>query len=482
MEHNLYKKTLQSSFSWGVIITIITFLKQIILAPFFLTFFGKEFFALWIIYNSISYVISALNLGVINYSHNILSLAYFKNQKLTESSRNSIIVSNLFIFLIQLFLSLIISKPYFNELITSLETNSLSIFILIFSRIFNQQIVTFYLRLLDTVGLVRERLKIEAARELAEILIVFVFSVMFKNFDAIFYGILIYNLLQVLLIFVHKKQINPIINNFTIKNFDLSILLKSTSMFFSNLFEKFFDQGILLVLSKLISPLSVTNFTTTRVISNSLLRVSTIFTEPLIPGMQKSFVSNNPTNLSKFFKFYWLLTSIPILIGFSISLPFIGFLYSYWVQQKLTFSPDLYFLLFLCSFILNFSMIIIQYLKRTNKTKILNTAYISKSLCFIIFLLIITGDYTLTNIAKTLLFCELVSAVILVYFIFLEIRQEFKGVRNLLFCTIFIVSIIYFFGYYLNNILLTTTIILISTIILIIYEKNFLLSFKSDKT
>ncbi len=442
------------SFKWGFVLVFVNIVKQIILVPFFLSGVGKEQYSLWLIFASIIFLIRAINLGQLNYSSNIININYHLKSDLKEEIAASL-GSNFILIFVQILVGVIISMPYFLKIITGfsmdkiLEFNSSFVFILLLlTRISHQFFSLFYLRLLEPLGKISKKIKYDAIGEFVDIIATMLLIFLTKNLLFIALGVLIFNLIYFFISYNFLKfQLKSFFVDIKIDFYkSIEVIVNSTSLLLSFIIEKLYENGLNIFITSFYSPLKVPLFSTTRTISNLSMRCSLVISEPLMPNLQKNFSNKDFEGIFDNFIYYWKITFLPILIIFSLLLPFVEDLYVYWTLGEITFNYKLFVWIFLSVFFLNYSSVISQFFRRTNYAKQLIFFNLVKTIVTLTVLYFYGITDNITGAGIAVFAGEFLSSSIIITMIYKIYGKEFflRIFKYFLICIVFSINSILF--------------------------------------
>ncbi|WP_010179180.1 MATE family efflux transporter [Aquimarina agarilytica] len=429
------------SFKWGFVLVFVNIIKQIVLVPFFLSGVGKEQYSLWLIFASVIFLIRAINLGQLNYSSNVININYHSKSDLRDEIGASL-GSNFILIGLQLLVGCVISMPFFLTKITGfnldkiLELNSSLVFmLLLFTRIAHQFFSLFYLRLLEPLGKISKKIKYDAIGEFIDILATMILIFLTKNLLFVSLGILVFNFIYFLISYnILKNQLKLFFVGVKINfNKSIEVIVNSTSLLISFIIEKLYENGLNIFITSFYSPLKVPLFSTTRTVSNLSIRCSLVISEPLMPNLQKNFSNKDFEGIFENFIYYWKITFFPILVVFSLLLPFIEDLYVFWTLGEINFNYELFVWVFLSVFFLNYSSVISQFFRRTNYAKQLIFFNLVKTVVTLAVLYFygitdnITGAGIAVFIGEFLSSCIIISLIYRIYgrIFFLKIFKYF---------------------------------------------------------
>lgn len=430
IKNSLAKIRHLDSLKWGLLVILVNLINQILIVPFFLTYFDKEVYSLWLVIVAFILLIRTINLGQLNYSSNLINIEYFKGEKVDDFI-NSAFGANIILMSLQFVVGFIIAIPLVFSTLSGFEidflvdNNFTQIFILLLiSRLLNQIFSLFYLRLLEPLNLISERIKYDGIRELLEVCLIIIAIVLFQDLLPIAIAILCYNLIFTIFTYLKVNKIIKRISSDIKIEFkqSLAIIKNSTTLFLSFCSDKLYENGLNIFITALYNPILLPLFSSTRTMTNLSLKFATVISEPLMPDLQKNFSQNDDANLINGLKYYYKLTFLPIYILLLVLLPIIEYLFNLWTKNKLDFSLDLFIWMYISVYFLNYSSVLIQFFRRTNFAKQLIVYSLTKTSAVIAFLYLLAHLDNIAMAGLAMFVGEFVSCLVLLFQIY-----KFKG-------------------------------------------------------
>ncbi|WP_282069433.1 hypothetical protein [Olleya namhaensis] len=418
------------SLKWGLLVILVNLINQILIVPFFLTYFDKEVYSLWLVMVAFILLIRTINLGQLNYSSNLINIEYFKGEKVDEFI-NSAFGANIVLVTLQLLVGFILSVPQVFSAISGFEIGflvnndfTLIFILLLISRLLNQIFSLFYLRLLEPLNLISKRIKYDGIRELLEVCIIITAIVVFQDLLPIALAILGYNLVFTGFTYIKVRENISRINGDIKIEFkqSIAIIKNSTTLFLSFCSDKLYENGLNIFITALYNPILLPLFSSTRTMTNLSLKFATVISEPLMPDLQKNYSQKDDVNLINGLKYYWKLTFLPIYVLLLLLLPIVEFLFNLWTKNKLDFSLDLFLWMYISVYFLNYSSVLTQFFRRTNFAKQLIGYSVTKTITVIGFLYLLAYLKDLAMAGLAMFVGEFISCLILLFQIY-----RFKG-------------------------------------------------------
>jgi len=373
-----------NSVKWGSYAIAISLIRQLCLVPVFIISVGEYGYSFWIILSTIVTLLTALNLGHLHYSSNLINITYHLNGVVDDEIRK-IQGANYIYIALQIIIGVLFSFTPILSSITSFPIHFISqnhggigFLLLLTGRICFQYSGLFILRLLEPVGRIKTTLKFQAIGEMIDFATIagtiFFTGSIFLTCVAAFISNLLYTLAMSILV---SRNV-PF--KIAMKSADISgslpFIKSSFSLNSSFLIERAYDTGLNLIIIRVFNASVLPIFTTSRVLTNIFYRICWVMVIPLFPDIQKRFALKDLEYVLDKIKLFWSFVSVFIIISVTLALPFLPYIYSIWTHNKLGFNIYVVCFLFMAVSFQNFGMIINEFFKKTNFSKqilILNT-------------------------------------------------------------------------------------------------------------
>lgn len=373
-----------NSVKWGSYAIAISLFRQLCLVPVFIIAIGDVGYSFWILLSTLVTLLTALNLGHLHYSSNLININYHINGN-ADDEVERIQGANYIYIIVQLAIGLLFCTTPVLSFITSFSQSyiqehhaGLSFFLLLTGRIFYQYSGSFILRLLEPLGRIDTALKYQAIGELIDFVTIlaavfFTRSIFFTCVAACISNIVFS---AAIVVFVSKNVPFKIaVRKLNLKK-SYRFIKSSFSLNSSFLIERAYDTGLNLIVVRVFGTSILPVFTTSRILTNIFYRVCWVLVIPLFPDIQKKFALKEYGYIVDRIKIFWSILSILIVFGVTVSLPFLPYIYSLWTHNKLGFNLYIVSFLFMAVSFQNFGMIINEFFKKTNFSKqilVLNT-------------------------------------------------------------------------------------------------------------
>lgn len=353
------------------------------MVPVFLGAIGFNNYAFWLVLNAIVLMIRSLSLGQLHYISNLINLNYHTRKNIDKELLSGQ-GANILCISVQIIIGLAVSFPQILSVFSSFSVSYLvaahaqsSFIFLLLSRIIFQYTNLYLLRLFEPLGKINLTIKYQFFSDLLDFIVMFIAvyftgSIFYTCFIVFFFSLLF----LIYIYFFVKKNVTFNIPLFKGINYFESFLIVKGAIFltFSFIIEKIYEVGLNLVVVRTYATQILPQFTTNRVMSNFLYRISDVMVKPLFPGIQKEFTLNNERYILENMITFWRLSNAVLIAGITLGMPFFFGLYSFWTDNTLKFNIDLICYLFMAIAFQNYSMIFIEFFKKTNLSKQILTA------------------------------------------------------------------------------------------------------------
>jgi O-antigen/teichoic acid export membrane protein len=193
-----------------------------------------------------------------------------------------------------------------------------------------------------------------------------------------------------------------------VRNFSHSLILTANGFI-----EQFNTSGIVLLVSKSLGTVFIPVFTTIRTVTNMVLQITNLVTNPLAPEIIRYHITGDKRKIGLILNTNWFIAGLLVNLPFLLVSPFISLLYSKWVKNSLIFNPQLYFLLTLSVTFVNFGRSYITYLSGINSLKAMTIITITRFALTFGLSLILMPIYELNGIGFAILAAEFISSFFL---------------------------------------------------------------------
>ena len=422
MAKTLENRTLSSTLAGGLLF-LFSVIQNIFLVPLILKYWGAEKYGLWISLFAFASILKTLDAGHQNYVGNEFNKAFFIDIKLAKK----VLGSGFFIAILLGFLEIFVCYIFAWNIICpqkiGLETDfsinhnlRYSFFCFIFIWGISGSVGGLLVRVILPLGIYAKTAIFSLIYKFAEIAII-VYAVLW-NLDLSFL-LLLYSLITLVYNIFLFNYVRIVLPNYFpwwqsvdwklgFRNFSKSLILTANGFI-----EQFNSTGIVLLVSKSLGVLFIPVFTTIRTVTNMVLQVSNLVTNPLSPEIIRYHILNDDRKIGLVLNTNWFVSGLLVNLPFLIISPFIGFLYSLWVKNSLVFDSSLYYLLTLSVAFVNFGRSYFTYLSGINSLgamMIITVARFSLTFGLSIFLLPI---YEFNGIGVAILIAESISSFVL---------------------------------------------------------------------
>lgn len=345
-----------------------------LLVPAFLSVAGNDGYALWLVLFNCANLIAAFSTGFLHYCSNLVNISYHTSANIKVLVQN-IIKTAAWVAIFQLFVGVVVSVPgllsfflSFNERYLDANNASACILLLLVARLLYQYISLFLLRLFEPLGGIRKTLKYQFVVDFVDFATTGIAILLSGSILVTCLSVCVVNILMFVAAVVYvKRQVpfySPALQG---KTFVGGSILKNSGMLSVGfLIEKFYDNGINLVVQAYFGAMGTTLFSTCRSMANVFYRLTYSVMLPLFPSIQKQFALKDFTAIGATARRYWSISSVVIMAGIICGLPLIPVFYKYWTKGEVLFDINLIVFLFIAVLFQNFIFVISEFLKKTN--------------------------------------------------------------------------------------------------------------------
>ena len=466
-----------NSVKWGSYSVAISFIRQILIVPVFIASAGKDDYAFWLVLFAVALMIRAINLGQLHYTSNMVNLNYHIKHDISHEL-NSGQGANILYIAAQILLSVAVSYPpvlaYFTnsspEYIVKVYAQY-SFLLLVVSRILLQYVSFYLLRLFEPIGKIQVSIKYQVIGETLDFLVI-VAAIYFTH--SIFYTCLALFVFSVLfsgyIYYYVKKNVPfaiPFIKNIRYKD-SLIVIRQSATLTFSFIVEKIYEVGLNLVIVRGFAASVLPQFDTNRKMSNAFYRVSNVLVTPILPSIQKEFTLKNEHYILDKMSVFWKFSNALLLLCVTLGMPFFLNIYTKWTNDEIDFNLNLICYLFMAIAFQNYSMIFIEFFKKTNLSGQMLINNIIKVSVTVLFILLFGHYHYVSGLGIALLLGE-VTALIYTLLVIVAVFNSKPAIKifavNLLpvlMLSLSLVMYIYLLNYWL--LLLSNSLILLYTL------------------
>jgi len=319
--------------------------SQIVLVPFFITYWGIDLYADWIALTAISSFFSMSDIGLNTVTANQYSICYNNGN---EKKCNSLLANNIILILSIWVLCIIIGtivfkivdiKNVMNLRIVSSQTGYAVLFLLI-SKIFISMLSSVYTAIYRAKSMAYKTFFISNTSRLLDALILLVGILLNLNIALIAFLYCIPSILQFFYYAVDSRlRYNSKIhlNAFDFKLFK-KILVPSVSFMSFPLGYAIIMQGFTLIVNKFFGAESVVLYNTTRTICNFLKVIPNAIKNATWPEFTIAFAKSNTLRMMNLYKKTIILSLLFVILAAIILLTFGDVIYQIWTKNAVEFN------------------------------------------------------------------------------------------------------------------------------------------------
>jgi O-antigen/teichoic acid export membrane protein len=423
IEQNTEKKIIKGLF-WGFLIFVMSFIRQILLVPFFLNSWGHYKYSLWLAICSTYFLFITFNTGHSQFIRNLVNHEFHLRKNNVSIILSSAVYISLLIFIVQLIFGIILLNDkivanILNLNILDVDNYSLplSLFFLIVSYSIFQSTIRVMGSLYSSSGNIHIQFRFEVIYSILEICTLIICLI--SGFDIFHLSIALFSLITVFIaVYLYILKIKfpefyPWWKNGSLKigfqNFKKSIVFT-----FNYLFEQLNLNGINIVISFTINSILLPAFITIRTIANTLSLGTNIILNTILPDIQKFHAKNEGEKLVSTFSLNWFITGAFVNLGLVIVLPFVQTIYLFWTKHKIPFNLDLFLLMGWSISIINYGVGFTYYIKGINKLKSILIITILKSVALFGFSILFLKTLGLIAVGIATVISEIITSIFII--------------------------------------------------------------------
>ena len=324
---------------------------------------------------------TSFNLGYFQYVGNLLNLYYHKNIEKAQEVFSSGLKFSGFILLLVFVVGLVLSVPRISSYVLSVDLDvvimdrlNIALLFSLVAHVIFQIVMRLGVKLFEPIGQIYLIPKIEVFFEVIEISLL----VSYLLYDGNVLGlIVVYVSWKVffclgLLLFLSKKfpHFFMLKKRGSLKE-GFFLFRRSFSFLVSNVSDKLSIDGLPLLISHIFGAALVPVYVTIRTIGNVITSSTNFIVNSSLPEFQRFYVKGEFKKIELLSQTLWFFLTLPVNIGIILILPFLNKLYVIWTQGKLSFDLNLMILILCSTIIINFSSIVVAFLKAINQTDFL---------------------------------------------------------------------------------------------------------------
>ena len=409
-----------NSVKWGSYSVAISFVRQILIVPVFIASVGKHDYAFWLVLFAIALMIRSINLGQLHYTSNIVNLNYHIKQDISKELLSGQ-GANIIYMVAQVLLGVVISYPPILAYLTHTDLEYVnnvhaqySFIFLVFSRILLQYVSLYLLRLFEPIDKIQHSIKYQFIGETLDFLVIvgaiyFTHSILFTSL-----ALFVFTILFSVYVYYYVKKHVPFSIPFT-KGINykesFAVIKQSATLTFSFVVEKIYEVGLNLVIVRAFAASALPQFDTNRKMSNAFYRVSNVLVTPILPSIQKEFTLKNENYILNKMSVFWRFSNAMLLLCVTVGMPFFLKIYTKWTNHEIDFNLNLICYLFMAIAFQNYSMIFIEFFKKTNLSRQMLINNIIKVIVTVIGILVFGFYNNIGGMGVALLLGEIAALV-----------------------------------------------------------------------
>lgn len=469
---SLLKRSISGSLI-GILSFGITIIQNIFIVPIILNNWTKETYGLWLSCYFFINLLRTIDAGHQIYIGNEFSSIFLTNtRKAKELLGSSVRIASfigffeLVIFIVVVYFK--IDLLVFGQLLD--EQTKYGIFLMLVMWFMVGSVGGILIRILVPLGFYVRSTIWGIVNKLIEI-IVLIIAVLLNwsvslTLIVLSISMLLYSIIVIIDIKYLSKEYYPWwqLGSFTagFQNFKKSILVTT-----NNFLEQFSTNGLIMVISNVLSVAWVPVFSTMRTVSNSFLQINQITLNPLSADMIRYHTNNEKDKIAHIINTNWFFLNVLLYIPIIILLPNLEYLFKIWTNNKLVFNSTFSNFLILSIIIISYGKVVISYMTNVNHTGALIFSNIFRFAILIpLSIIVLKLSNSITYLGICICFAEIFSSIFIpIYFLKSEIKADFRIINWRIPLFMFLLMLIYIlFVHYL----------IVSTYLQIVFVASFL--------
>lgn len=422
MKKSLEKRTLESTLASGLGIAL-SLVQSVLLVPLFLKYWGTEKFGAWISIYAFLLLLRTLELGYQNYVGNEFNKAYHLDKNRAQYILGSSVRFSLVVACLEIMVYGLIAWGPFELSVIGVEAHQLTgidyrygLFLFVGVWSFWGNIGGLLVRVILAEGHFAKSAYFGVVYKLLEISILLcgvyagwsIFTVcvayaLATTFYYAYYFYFIYRLMHPL--YPWWKTGNGL--------FGARLYVRSLLFTMNGFIDQFANSGLLLMVSKVIGLAFVPLLNTIRSLTNFVLQLTNLVSNPLSPELIRYNTLGESQKLQYVFETHWFLAGLLVHLPFLVSTFFIGDFFNWWVGGRLTFDPELFFWLSYSVALINFSRMFTVYLSGINANLPLFFIGILRIFILVFILLTQLADFNLNLLGLSIVIAESVCSLLI---------------------------------------------------------------------
>lgn len=418
IERRAFKNTVVGAFSF-----LVTLCQTLLLVPILLKCWGNASYGLWLTLMAGFNLLQTLDLGHQNYVGNQLNVQYHTDIHQFRRTLGSSLLIAFFFGLVEIGICLLL-----------IVSGNLTVFLSIPSQVIAEHQLSLGLLLLMTmwllfgsVGGIIVRIMIPAgmlyqsqwlgiAVRLAQFISIVIVAVGSGSILAACLWFAIVQSVMSLLVFRYIKmklpQFYPWWQSAQWRE-GFRGLQRSLVLTFNSIGQQLSNNGLVILISALFTPVVIPSFTTLRTLTNTAGAVTTIFITALLPDMIRFHATQETEKLTGAFNVNWFIGGMCVNFGIVLVLPVIEPIYRFWTKGLLAFNPTLFFLLAVTISLANFGAGLNLYLQGINDLRSQTIITITRATALFLVGYALSNFYGILSIGIGCVVAEALASVVL---------------------------------------------------------------------
>jgi len=426
MQSTIESRTFKSTIS-GAILFLVNSLQSILLVPLFLSFWGKEKYGIWLSIISFISLIKTIEIGHQNYVGNEFNKWFFLDKKAAYKILGASFWISFFLgffeFILFTTFLLYCSGFIFGDLsITHFQDPLLKVSLLFYVFIWSVlgSIGGLLVRIILPIGLFAKTTNLSIISKVSELFILLLLVLLKFDLSVVFFGLGVINLIYSLIVFNYVRKVLPEFYPWWISvdwKLGFRNYLKSVILTLNAFADQFNSSSIIILINQKLGVLLLPVFTSIRTLTNVVLQVTSMVTNPLSPELIRFHSRGEKEKLCHVIETNLFVGGLLVNIPFLLVAPFVEFFFNWWTSGKLEFDYSLYYVFTVSIVFVNFGRSYLSYLSGINDLANMSLISISRVIVSIGLSLLLMSRFGLLGIGLAILASEILSSFVLPVFI-----------------------------------------------------------------
>lgn len=365
-------------FIFGILQFLTNLVYSIVLVPLFIEYWGVEKYSIWLLIFAFVMIMRTVDLGHQNFVGNEFNKMLFKDKDLAIQILRSSTWVAVGIGFLELLIFIGLDLAGLTPIVTGItepnfiQESRIGILYFLIVWLMVGSVGGIVARVLLPLGYYTHTVILGIALKVLEIIVILVATVNKFSITNLCLWLSLSYLIQSIYVFWHVKKLLPDIfplwkganTQLGIKNF-----FKSIGYTITGSVEQLNVNGVVLLISSLISSMLVPAFTTLRTVSNLFMQPLMLVMGPLQPELTRYHMQNCGNKIEQIVYTSWFINAIVVGIPMILITPFLSEIYHYWINGSMLFNMGMFWLLAVSVLLINYGKTFQLYLSGINNLK-----------------------------------------------------------------------------------------------------------------